>query len=167
MFLTFLLNHSGNHLRAAFFAPWHSSQFASSSFSSSSYSSFSSSSSTSFLGTPNYWPCNAWPCDRCCRLPCCSCHHLRCLFRRRFQRTIIQMRLNSRKKYSRPQFRFSSQDLGHLAWIWASLAEFGWMGPKGDEALRMGKGEGTARCMDVLTKGRTDSLCVLRDFVPF
>ena len=36
------------------------------------------------------------------------------------------------------------------------------IGPKGDKALRMGLG-GT----DVRTDGRTDSPCVLQDFVPF
>ena len=36
------------------------------------------------------------------------------------------------------------------------------IGPKGDKALRMGQG-GT----DVRTYGRTDSPCVLQNFVPF
>ena len=48
------------------------------------------------------------------------------------------------------------------------------MGPKGDEALRMGQG-GTDGRMDGRTDGRTygrtygrtDSPCVLQDFVPF
>ena len=40
------------------------------------------------------------------------------------------------------------------------------IGPKGDEALRMGQG-GTDGRTDVRTDGRTDSPCVLQDFVPF
>ena len=62
-------------------------------------------------------------------------------------------------------------DLGHFAWIWAIMLGFGlfgriWVqiGPKGDEALRMGWG-------DERIEGRmdrwTDSPCVLQDFVPF
>ena len=66
----------------------------------------------------------------------------------------------------RPEFRFSSQirpilpglrpfclDLAHFGWIWAILLGFGPysldLGPKGDEALRMGQGGGR-------TYGRTD-----------
>ena len=42
------------------------------------------------------------------------------------------------------------------------------MGPKGDEALRMGQGGGrTYGRTYVRTYGRTDSPCVLQDFVPF
>ena len=61
-------------------------------------------------------------------------------------------------------------DLGHFAQIWAILLGFGlfsriWVriGPKGDKALRMGQGGGTYG----RTYGRTDSPCVLQDFVPF
>ena len=78
----------------------------------------------------------------------------------------------------RSEFRFSSQiwpilpgfgpfclDLAHFGWIWAILLGFGPyrldLGPKGDEALMMGLGG------DVRTDGRTDSPCVLQDFVPF
>ena len=41
------------------------------------------------------------------------------------------------------------------------------IGPKGDEALRMGRGGRTYGRTDVRTDGRTDSPCVLQDFVPF
>ena len=68
----------------------------------------------------------------------------------------------------RPEFRFSSQiwpilpglepiclNLAHFGWIWAIFLGFGPysldLGPKGDEALRVGQG-GT----DVHTDGRTD-----------
>ena len=44
----------------------------------------------------------------------------------------------------------SCLDLGHFAWVWVILLGFGlfgriWVriGPKGDEALRMGRGGGT------------------------
>ena len=80
----------------------------------------------------------------------------------------------------RPEFRFSSQiwpilpgfgpfclDLAHFDGIWAILLGFGPysldLGPKGDETLRVGQGGRT----DVRTYGRTDSPCVLQDFVPF
>ena len=41
------------------------------------------------------------------------------------------------------------------------------IGPKGDEALRMGWGGRMYGCTDVRMDGRTDSPCVLQDFVPF
>ena len=44
------------------------------------------------------------------------------------------------------------------------------LGPKGDEALRMELGGMDGRtdvCRDGRTYRRTDSLCVLQDFVPF
>ena len=41
------------------------------------------------------------------------------------------------------------------------------IGPKGDEALRMGWGGQTDGRMGGRTDGRTDSPCVLQDFVPF
>ena len=80
----------------------------------------------------------------------------------------------------RPEFRFSNQiwpnlprfepfclDLAYFAWIWAILIGFGPicldLGPKGDKALRMGRGG----WMDLRSYGRTDSPCVLQDFVPF
>ena len=63
------------------------------------------------------------------------------------------------------EFRPFCLDLGHFAKIWAILLGFGriWVriSPKGDEALRMGLGG------DVRTYVRTDSPCVLEDFVPF
>ena len=40
------------------------------------------------------------------------------------------------------------------------------IGPKGDEALRIGQGE-TDGWMEGWMYGRTDSPCVLQDFVPF
>ena len=64
-----------------------------------------------------------------------------------------------------PGFGPFCQELAHFAWIWAILLGFGPfcsdLGPKGDEALRMGLGG------DGRTDGRTDSPCVLHDFVPF
>ena len=82
----------------------------------------------------------------------------------------------------RPEFKFCSQiwpispgfgpfclDLAHFGWIWAILLGFGPysldLGPKGDEALRVGRAGGGRT--DVRTYGRTDSPCVLQDFVPF
>ena len=79
----------------------------------------------------------------------------------------------------RPEFRFSSQvrpilpglrpfclDLANFGRIWTILLRFGPysldLGPKGDEALRMELGGTYGR-----TYGRTDSPCVLQDFVPF
>ena len=60
-------------------------------------------------------------------------------------------------------------DLGHFAWIWAIMLGFGlfgriWVqiGPKRDEALRMGQGGRNG-----WTDGRTDSPCVPQDFVAF
>ena len=41
------------------------------------------------------------------------------------------------------------------------------IGPKGDKALRMGRGEWTDRWTDGRMDGWTDSPCVLQDFVPF
>ena len=83
----------------------------------------------------------------------------------------------------RPEFRFSSQirpilpgcrpfclDLANFGRIWTILLGFGPysldLGPKGDETLRVGRGGGDVRT-DVRTYGRTDSPCVLQDFVPF
>ena len=79
----------------------------------------------------------------------------------------------------RPEFKFSSQiwlispgfgpfclDLAHFDWIWAILLGFGPysldLGPKGDQALRVGQGGRTDKHMYV----RTDSPSVLQDFVP-
>ena len=76
----------------------------------------------------------------------------------------------------RPEFRFSSQirpilpglrpfclDLANFGRIWTILLGFGPysldLGPKGDKA----EGGGGDRHTD----GRTDSPCVLQDFVPF
>ena len=87
----------------------------------------------------------------------------------------------------RPEFRFSSPiwpilpglrpfclDLAHFGWIWAILLGFGPysldLGPKGDKALRVGRGGTDGRTYvrtDRRTDGRTDSPCVLQDFVPF
>ena len=70
----------------------------------------------------------------------------------------------------RPEFRFSSQiwpilpglepiclNLAHFGWIWAIFLGFGPysldLGPKGDEALRLGRGGGGTY---VRTDGRTD-----------
>ena len=74
----------------------------------------------------------------------------------------------------RPEFRFSSQiwpispgfgpfwlDLGHFAWIWA--IQFGF-GPQRRRNPEGGMGGGRT---DVQMYGRTDSPCVLQDFVPF
>ena len=65
-----------------------------------------------------------------------------------------------------PGFELFCQELAHFAWILANLHGFGPfcldLGPKGDEALRMGQGGTYGR-----TDGRTDSPCVLQDFVPF
>merc|ERR1712074_18915 len=66
-------------------------------------------------------------------------------------------------------------DMGHCAWIWAILLRFGlfgriWgrIGPQGDKALRMGRGEGCTYVHTyVRTDGRTDFPCVLQAFVPF
>ena len=41
------------------------------------------------------------------------------------------------------------------------------IGPKGDKALRMGQGGRMDGRTYVRTDGRTDSPCVLQDFVPF
>ena len=60
-------------------------------------------------------------------------------------------------------------DLGHFAQIWAillGLGLFGRIGPKGDEALRMGQGGMDGRTGGQ-AGGQTDSPCFLRDFVPF
>ena len=79
----------------------------------------------------------------------------------------------------RPVFSFSSQiwlillgfgpfclDLAHFGWIKAILLGFGPYSldfdPKGDKALRVGQGGA-----DIRMYGRTDSPCVLQDFVPF
>ena len=80
----------------------------------------------------------------------------------------------------RPEFRFSSQirpilpglrpfclDLANFGRIWTILLGFGPysldLGPKGDEAEGGAGGDGwTYGRMD----GRTDSPCVLQDFVP-
>ena len=61
-------------------------------------------------------------------------------------------------------------DLGNIAWIWAIFRIGVRIGPKGDEALWMGRGRGdgwTDGRTYVRTDVRTDSSCVLQDFVPF
>ena len=83
----------------------------------------------------------------------------------------------------RPEFRFSSQirpilpgprpfcqDLANFGRIWTILFGFGPysldLGPKGDKA-EGGAGGGTDVRTYGCTDGRTDSPCVLQDFVPF
>ena len=57
-------------------------------------------------------------------------------------------------------------DLGHIAWIWAIWQNLGQNRPQRRRSPEDGAG-GTFGRTDVRTYGRTDSPCVLQDFVPF
>ena len=57
-------------------------------------------------------------------------------------------------------------DLGHIAWIWAIWQNMGQNRPQRRRSPEDGAG-GTDGRTYVRTDGRTDSPCVLQDFVPF
>ena len=68
-------------------------------------------------------------------------------------------RAGMKKKKKKEKIPHMCESIGHRP-LWGRC-------PKGDEALRMGRGGLTDGWMNGRTDGRTDSPCVLQDFVPF